>query len=78
MTKNKDYVRLTIGMSADFKKRLRQVASSYDMTMSEYILNILQKSVLDAACIAAIEHIAVDGRAMREHQKTCSGCAYCD
>jgi len=43
--KNKDYVRLTIGMTSDFKKQLRQVAASHDMTMSEFILMVLTESV---------------------------------
>lgn len=43
--KNKDYVRLTIGMSSDFKKKLRRVSARHDMTMSEFILKVLTECV---------------------------------
>jgi uncharacterized protein (DUF1778 family) len=45
MTKNKDYVRLTIGMTSDFKRQLRKAAAIHDKTMSEFILMILKECV---------------------------------
>lgn len=39
---NKDYVRLTIGMNSDFKKRLRHAAARVDLPMSEYIYRIIE------------------------------------
>lgn len=43
--KNKDYTRLTIGMTADFKRQLRKAAGANDKTMSEFILMILKECV---------------------------------
>jgi hypothetical protein len=42
---NKDYVRLTIGMSPDFKKFLRKCAAALDMPMSLFILLTLEDAL---------------------------------
>jgi|HubBroStandDraft_2_1064218.scaffolds.fasta_scaffold902119_1 uncharacterized protein (DUF1778 family) len=61
----KDYVRLTIGMSSDFKKLLRKAAASVDMDMSAFILLHLE-AALDPSDKVVSSYIEIRDKILKE------------